>query len=54
MALLLRLIGMLDTQLQDGNLVHSGISETGCSPTGEHLLFFLLKNTAGTSLYKLI
>lgn len=45
---------MLDTQLEDGNLVHFGISEIGCSPVGEHLLFFLLKNTAGTSLYKLV
>lgn len=49
-----RLIAMLDTQLEDSNLVHFGISEIGCSPTGEHLPFFLLKNTAGTSLYKLI
>lgn len=50
----LRLILMLDPQWEDGDLVHFGISEIGCSPTGEHLLFFSLKNTAGTSLYKLI
>lgn len=49
-----RPIVILDTQLEDGNLVRFGISEIGCSPVGQHLLFFLLKNTAGTSLYKLV